>query len=1273
MLTLKKTSLQAWFVIVIVFLIPLIVWSYSSNPPLSRTGAPGEGTCGSCHSGGIGGGHVSIASASGNTYTPGVKQRLTVTITDGNASAWGYEMTAVQASATSTGAGTFTAADTNSSVRTSGTKSYAAQTNDFPGTTGSLSYAVDWTPPASNVGNVTVYAAGVGADNSGDTSGDSVYTTNLSLTPATSGTPALSLSPSTLNFSYQVGGNTPATQSVSVSSSGTALSYTVTTSATWLTATPASGTTPGSVSVGLNTSGLTAGTYNGTVTVTAAGASNSPQTASVKLTVTSSTTPSLSLSPTALNFSYQIGGTKPSSQNVNVSSSGSMLSYTVGTSATWLTASPASGSTPGSVSVGVNTTGVTAGTYNGTVTVTAGGASNSPQVVNVSFTVTAATPNLTLSPTTLAFNYQAGGTAPAVQYISTGSTGAALSYTVSSSATWLTASPASGSTPGTVSVGINTSGLSTGSYNGTVTVTAGSAGNSPQRVNISLNVTAAGPPSLVMSPSTLTFGYLTGGNTPAAQTVSVTSSGTSALSYTVATSAAWLSATPANGTTPGTVSVSVNPAGLAVGTYSGTVTLTASGAANSPASINVTFNVTSTPPRLRLSPGAFTFTYTVGGTLPASQSLSITSGGVALGFSVSTSSAWLTATPASGTTGGTISLGVNPAGLVAGSYSGAVTITAPGASNSPQTVGVSLNVSGQPNLTLSPGTLTFTYQTGGSTPPTQAVSVSSSSGALSYTTATSANWLTASPASGNTPGTVNVGVNPSGLSAGTYNGTVTLTAAAAGNSPQKVNVTLTVSSGAPGLSLSPTSLSFSYQSGGFLPSAKSVAVSSNGTALSYNASTSAGWLSASPPSGSTPGTLSVSVSPSGLAAGTYTGTVSVTASGAANSPQQVSVTLTVTAAVPNLRLSPGAFTFNFKSGGTNPAAQTLTVSSTGTALNYIVSTAGSWLSATPGSGTTTGTVNLSVNPSGLAVGTYSGSVSISSSGAGNSPQTVGVTLIVSAAAANLLQVSARTLSMQPASASAAGGGFSQTLAVTSTTQPVPFTAEALGGSWLSVSPAGGTTSGEVTVTAAPEGLAKGKYTAQVRLSAPGLESITVPVTFTVPEESARTTAAIRATTYVHDPADTGAVAAEWVNGAGVPAIDPEDRTNQGLLLVNNAAGGSKARAGVTLHNVEGTTLTALGFDIREGSLCTLKGPRFVVVTSDDVVHMLGGCNLASAQPAPAKGWKRFRFDSAKAAPAIAQDATVKSIALVLDDGPDADGGMVVVDNINVNGNFVGHE
>jgi len=52
---------------------------------------------------------------------------------------------------------------------------------------------------------------------------------------------------------------------------------------------------------------------------------------------------------------------------------------------------------------------------------------------------------------------------------------------------------------------------------------------------------------------------------------------------------------------------------------------------------------------------------------------------------------------------------------------------------------------------------------------------------------------------------------------------------------------------------------------------------------------------------------------------------------------------------------------------------------------------------------------------------------------------------------------------------------------------------------------------------------------------------------------------------------------------------------------------------------------------------------------------------------------KANFEPAKAVPAIAPDSTIKSIVLVLEDGPDAEGGMVVLDNINLNGNFVGHE
>ncbi|MGB7847548.1 MAG: hypothetical protein WBL63_18185, partial [Candidatus Acidiferrum sp.] len=178
------------------------------------------------------------------------------------------------------------------------------------------------------------------------------------------------------------------------------------------------------------------------------------------------TAPSLSAAPGSLSFSATQNGAAPAAQNLSITSSGSILTYSAAASTTtggsWLSVTPASSSTPGSESVSVNPTGLAPGTYNGTVTLTSSGASNSPVTVPVTFTVTAA-PNLTVAPTALTFNFQIGGTVPASQSVSVGSSGAALSYTVTSTTvtggSWLSATPASSTTPGTESVSVNTTGL----------------------------------------------------------------------------------------------------------------------------------------------------------------------------------------------------------------------------------------------------------------------------------------------------------------------------------------------------------------------------------------------------------------------------------------------------------------------------------------------------------------------------------------------------------------------------------------------------------------------------------------------------------------------------------------------------------------------------------------------------------------------------------------------------------------------------------------------
>ncbi|HMC61208.1 MAG TPA: hypothetical protein VKJ01_18610, partial [Candidatus Solibacter sp.] len=385
-----------------------------------------------------------------------------------------------------------------------------------------------------------------------------------------------------------------------------------------------------------------------------------------------------------------------------------------------------SANTPFNILVPVTSSLLSAGSYTGTVTITASGpggatVANSPLVIPVTLTVTSG--SLTVAPTTLTFSQTLGGSAPAAQTVTLGSTPQALTYTAtpSSNGNWLSVTPTSGTTSAnpTLSVSVDGSKLAAGPYVGTITVVSPGAANSPATITVTLTVT----PGTISAPTaTLTFNQAAGGAAPAAQPINVTSTpGPVAFTVAVSTKSGgndWLKATPASGNTPGTVAVSVSAGSLAVGVYNGTVTIT-SAATGSPISVPVTFNVLAAQ-TLVATPASLNFSYTLLLPAPQGQSLQVSAATAGTPFTVTTQVAtgpagWLVVTPASGNTTAALVVSIVTTGLTAGTFNGTVTIASPSAIT-PTVVPVTLTVSVVPIPVINAITNAASGSTGGLAP-----------------------------------------------------------------------------------------------------------------------------------------------------------------------------------------------------------------------------------------------------------------------------------------------------------------------------------------------------------------------------------------------------------------------------------------------------------------------------------------------------------------------------------------------------------------------------
>jgi uncharacterized protein (TIGR03437 family) len=784
----------------------------------------------------------------------------------------------------------------------------------------------------------------------------------VSVNGTSSGTGTLSLTTNPVLLSYTFGSNIFPSAGVTLSSTSGAISYSFSTQSSnnWLLI---NGQTQGSgltlpatlnITTDSNLATLAAGaSYNGYMNIT--GSDGSTLQLTVTVTVSGANTSGLTISPNPIAINAALNGV-PMSQIVTITSAlGGAVS--VGISGTGLSVSaPASSSIiPGgatTVTVTGTPAGLSAQAYVGQLSVNVGGIQQSDQInFQVGSTsVGGGSTAISAGPSAMSFAYEINSSMQITQtqqvYLA-GSGSYTAVATVNNGVNWLSVSSSAGTLPQQYFyVSATANGLAAGSYTGTVTLT--NTGNGQTAV-IGVTLLVTGTTAIYTIPGDLVFAYIAGTTSAnQSQALSISSSDGSQVTVSAAVtnpgSTPWLTLASGGVNVTGSAvsTINVNANNLANGLYTGAITVTGA-VGNSPLNVPVVLSVVGSSVStgsgsLTLGTSALTLSPQVNG-VAASTTLGV-SAATNTTYTVTSQGSfngitWLSVSPSGTLTTSAnpnLTVTANPFNFPAGNYSGTISLTANGSTQSVQVtmaIGGAIGASGNVTVTANGGTstsptLSFSSSTPGAVVTPQYLSVASAAGAsgvgFQATTSTTngVNWIVvstsatayATSASGTTPATLNVDVNTSALSTGTFTGNVIITPT--GGTAVSVPVTLTIA-GAAAIAVSQTSLSFSYQAGAATPNTQSVSVTvSNATSGAFTAtatSTPAGWLAVTPTSGTAPGSLIVSIVPSGLSAGAYSGSIAVAGASGATGTATINVTLTVTVPLPTITAVVNAASF----------------------------------------------------------------------------------------------------------------------------------------------------------------------------------------------------------------------------------------------------------------------------------------------------------------------------------------------------------------------------
>jgi hypothetical protein len=452
--------------------------------------------------------------------------------------------------------------------------------------------------------------------------------------------------------------------------------------------------------------------------------------------------------------------------------------------------------------------------------------------------------------------------------------------------------------------------------------------------------TPGGGPAADLAPASLDFGNQNVGTTSAVQTVTLTNNGNQPLSVTSIVASAQYAETNTCGSSVAagancTISVTFTP--TAVGAQTGSITLT-DGATGSLQTISLS-GTGVVQAIASLSSTSLAFGNQNVGSTSAAQTVTLTnSGNLALNVSFTPSAQFAETDNCNGSVaaGANCTISVTFIPTASGNQTGGITLTDNAADN-PQTIALS-GTGLQAVAGLSQTSLTFTSQDVGSTSTAQTVTLTNSGNTVLSITSmvASAQYAETDNCNGSVAAGANctISVTFTPTAGGSQNGSITLTDNAAVGSQ-------TISLSGIGLgavaTLSPTSLTFVGQNVGTTSTAQTVTLTNGGNiALSITSIVaSAQYAEADNCNGSVAAgancTVSVTFTP--IADGNQPGTVTIT-----DNAGSQTIGLSGTGAQPNVSLVPATLAFDNQNVGTTSAAQTVTLTNTGSGPLTVTST-----------------------------------------------------------------------------------------------------------------------------------------------------------------------------------------------------------------------------------------------------------------------------------------------------------------------------------------------